>query len=294
MEIHQLRYFCAVANTGNFTRAAEREYIAQPSLSQQIQKLEEELGAKLFDRLGREVRLTEIGKSFLSRAQVILKQISDAKQEALELTGVNSGQVSVGVIPTIAPYFLPPRIARFARLYPNVTLRVIEDITPELLEALREGTLDLAVVALPVGGREFVARELSDESLFAVLPESHKLANAKSVHVCDLDSEPFLLLKEGHCFRETVVAACKRARIPVNVVFESGQFATILAMVAAGSGVSIVPAMAVQEFKGCRFIQIDDERARRRIGVVHLKHHYLSKAQLALVDVLRNSRATGT
>src|SRR5271155_2978269 len=116
MEIHQLRYFCAVARDRNFTRAAAREHVAQPSLSQQILKLEDELGAKLFDRLGRGVRLTTFGETFLPRAQAILREMGEAKSEIRQLAGTDSGSVILGVIPTIAPYFLPSRLARIARV----------------------------------------------------------------------------------------------------------------------------------------------------------------------------------
>src|ERR1700758_707815 len=114
MQIHQIRYFCAVAKTGSFTRAAEREHVAQPSLSQQVRKLEDELGARLFDRLGRSVRLTSFGEVFLRRADAILREVGDAKREVEELAGLERGRLVVGAIPTIAPYFLPGRLASFA------------------------------------------------------------------------------------------------------------------------------------------------------------------------------------
>lgn len=290
MEVHQIRYFCAVARTRNFTRAAQGEHVAQPSLSQQILKLEEELGAKLFDRLGREIRLTEAGRRFLPKAQLLLKQLADAKHEILELSGAAKGDIKIGVIPTIAPFYLPLRIAAFAKRYPQVNLRVIEDVTTALLEGLREGTLDLAIVALPLNGKEYACHEVGCEPLYAVLPDWHPLATRNSIHVKQLEKEAFLLLKEGHCFRETVVAACRKVRMPLRTVFESGQFATILAMVAAGAGVSIVSAMAVQKTPGCRFLRLDDPEAHRRFGVAHLSQHYLSKAQSELLAELMKNR----
>ena len=292
MELHQLRYFCAVASTGSFTRAAESAHVAQPSLSQQIRKLEDELGVKLIDRLGRETRLTTAGKRFLPRAQAILKQVVDAKREVEETCGALKGDVTLGVIPTIAPYFLPSRLARFSVSHTDVRVRVIEEMTPTLIELLHAGSIDLALLALPVGGREFTAHEIGREPLFAVLPEAHPLAPARSVSLADIDCEQFLLLKEGHCFRDTVISACKRARVGCNVVFESGQFATILALVAAGVGVSVVPAMAVQPAAGCRFVRVQDAKAQRRFGLVHLKHHFLSRAQLALLQELRSSNSS--
>ena len=289
MEVHQLRYFCAVAETGNFTRAAEATRISQPSLSQQIQKLEDELGARLFDRLPRSARLTQFGKAFLPKAQAILRQIGEARVEIREMASVESGEVVLGAIPTIAPYLLPPLLSSFARQHASVTVSVVEEITPTLLERLHEGTIDLALLALPVAGDELISTELMQESLYVVLPEKHAFAARCSLTLDDLGDEPFLLLKEGHCFRENALQACRQSRVNPKVVFESGQFATILAMVSAGMGVSVVPQMAVTETPGCRFIKINDKRSQRRIGVVRLKYRYPTRAQRALVEHLQKT-----
>lgn len=283
MEVHQLRYFCAVAETGNFTRAAEAARIAQPSLSQQIHKLEDELGAKLFDRLPRSARLTQFGKAFLPKAQAILRQIGEARLEIREMAGAETGEVVLGAIPTIAPYLLPSLLSSFSRRHPTVSVRVLEEITPKLLERLHDGTLDLALLALPVEGNELISTELMQEPIFAVLPEKHPLAGRRTITLDDLRDDPFLLLKEGHCFRENALQACRQSKVNPNVVFESGQFATILAMVSAGMGVSVIPKMAIAETKGCSFVPIGDKRNRRRVGVVRLKYRYPTRAQTALL-----------
>ena len=287
MEVHQLRYFCAVAESGNFTRAAEATRVAQPSLSQQIHKLEDELGAKLFDRLPRSVRLTQFGKAFLPKAQAILRQIGEARTEIREMASVESGEVVLGAIPTIAPYLLPPMLSSFARQHPSVSVSVVEEITPTLLEHLHEGTIDLALLALPIVGDELIVKELAQESLFAALPEKHPLATRRSLLLDELRDEPFLLLKEGHCFRDNTLQACRQSRVNPKVVFESGQFATIVAMVSAGMGVSVVPQMAVNETPGCRFVLIADKKSQRRIGVVRLKYRYPTRAQIALLEHLQ-------
>src|SRR5207245_10673945 len=137
MQVHQLRYFCAVASTRNFTRAAEREHVSQPSLSQQVLKLEDELGAKLFDRLGRAVRLTPFGEVFFPRAEAILRQLSQAKQEIEEMAGLEKGRVLVGAIPTIAPYFLPARLSSLACKYRHIQVSGIEELTPVLLNKMQ-------------------------------------------------------------------------------------------------------------------------------------------------------------
>jgi LysR family hydrogen peroxide-inducible transcriptional activator len=288
MEVHQLRYFCAVAETGSFTRAAEREQVAQPSLSQQIMKLEEELGVRLFDRLGRAVRLTDPGQVFLPRARTILSELRAAKEEVAERQSTVSGAVCVGVIPTIAPYFLPARIAVFSRRYPQASITVVEDVTVHLLDRLRGGLVDLAIMALPARGHDLECFPLLTERLFAILPKGHDLARRRSVLMKELRQEPFLLLRDDHCFRETAIEVCKRARIMPQIVFESGQFSSILGMVAAGLGISIAPEMALERRADCNFVLIADERASRTIGVAALKGHFLSRAPQAFLAYLRS------
>jgi LysR family hydrogen peroxide-inducible transcriptional activator len=292
MEIHQLRYFCAVAETGSFSRAAEQSHVSQPSLSQQILKLEDELGARLFDRLGRSVRLTDLGKTFLPRARAVLRELEAARGDVAERKDSVSGPLCIGVIPTVAPYFLPARLTIFSRKFPQVRLTVVEEITPILLERLRAGTVDVAILALPIRGHEFDASPLLTERLFAALPRKHKLSAHRAISLKDLRAEPFLLLRDGHCFRDTAVAACDRARVHPQVLFESGQFSSLLSMVGAGMGVSIVPEMAIEKNSCCRYVRIADEEASRTIGAVVLRGRSLTRAHNAFLTHLRASCAS--
>jgi len=286
MELHQLRYFCAVAETGSFSRAAEQSHVSQPSLSQQIMKLEEELGARLFDRLGRSVRLTELGKTFLPRARAVLRELEAAKGDVVERKDFVGGPVTVGVIPTVGPYFLPRVLTSFSRKFPQVRFTVVEEITPVLLDRLRAGAIDVAILALPIRGHEFKTKPLLTERLFAALPKNHRLAKRTALSLRDLRSEPFLLLRDGHCFRDTAVAACDRARLHPQVIFESGQFSSLLSMVGAGMGVSIVPEMAVERKSQCRYVHIADEQATRTIGTVVLRGRSLTRAHQAFLSHL--------
>jgi LysR family hydrogen peroxide-inducible transcriptional activator len=288
MELQQLRYFCAIADTGSFTRAARQTHVSQPSLSQQIRKLEDELGVRLIDRLGRNVQLTELGRSFLPRARAVLRDLEAARSDVVERKASISGPIAVGVIPTIAPYFLPPILAAFTRKYPEARVTVVEETTPLLLEKLRAGAMDVAIAALPLQARshEFQSYPLKIEKLFAVLPKQHTLAKRRTVSLGELQDDSFVLLRDGHCFRETAFAACKRARVNPKIVFESGQFSSILSMVSAGLGVSIVPAMAVEKRAGCRYIPVADERAVRTIGAVVLNGRSLTRANEAFLTHL--------
>lgn len=287
MEIHQLRYFCAVAHNGTFTRAAQAERVAQPSLSQQIMKLEAELGAKLFDRLSKSARLTPSGVAFLPKAERILRELSEAKTEIQEMTGKDKGEVSIGAIPTVAPYLLPPVLSSFSRQHPGIVIHVVEDTTPVLLERLHAGSVDLVIAALPLDGVELVSLKLLREPFFLAVPDSHPLARRKTIRLEEISKESrFLLLKEGHCFRDSTIEACRKSRILPNVVFETGQFATILGMVSAGMGISAIPSMAVQSAKGCRFVRIGNDEAMRSLGVVMLSRHFQTRAQKVFLQHL--------
>jgi len=288
MEIHQLRYFCAVARHGTFTRASQVERVAQPSLSQQILKLEAELGARLFDRQPRSAKLTVFGKAFLPKAERILRELGEAKSELREMSGSEKGQVVVGLIPTIAAYLLPRLLKGFAERHPLITIKIVEDITPVLLQGLGEGAIDVGIAALPIHSSELATEELFEEKFYAVLPEKHRRALSASISLAELNREPFLLLKEGHCFRDSLIAACNKAKMSPTVVFESGQFATILAMVSAGMGVSAVPAMAVHPQAGCKFVPISGKHSTRKIGIVTSRHHYQSRAQRLVMQQMRN------
>jgi LysR family hydrogen peroxide-inducible transcriptional activator len=289
MEIHQLRYFCAVARYGTFTRASEVEHVAQPSLSQQILKLEAELGAKLFDRLPRSAKLTVFGKAFLPKAERILRELDEAKTELLEMAGNEKGEVVVGIIPTIAAYLLPKLLNGFTARHPLVTIKIFEEITPDLVRRLHDGTIDLAIAALPIEGSELAEERLFEEKFYAVLPEQHRRASRTSISLAELNRQPFLLLKEGHCFRDGLISACHESGMSPSVVFESGQFATIMAMVSAGMGVSAVPAMAVQPYPGCKFVAISGKHSTRRVGIVTSRHHYQSRAQRLLMKHMREA-----
>ena len=209
--MHQLRYAVAVARTGNFSRAAEQCHVAQPSLSQQIQKLEEELGERLFDRLKREVKLTPAGEVFLRRAVRILEEADAAKREAKDATALLRGTITIGVLPTIAPYLLPGAITAFAEQYPGVEIVVQEDTTAGLLKLALAYEIDLALASRPIKDDRMELRDLFTEELVLALPSNHPLARRRTVKVSDLDGERLVVLKEGHCLGDQVLG--HRARM---------------------------------------------------------------------------------
>jgi len=293
MEFHQLRYVCAIADTGNFSRAAERCQVAQPSLSQQVLKLEEELGARLFDRLGRSIRLTEAGRAFIPRARAILEQMEAARSSAADQNTDLRGSVAVGVIPTVAPYLIPSYAARFAKSYPDAKLRIVEETTSVLVEGLRDLSLDVAILALPLRHKELELFPIRTEPLFAALSAHHPHASAKSLALKDLRGESFVMLRDGHCFRDLSLDTCTRARITPHIVFESGQFSSLLGMVAAGVGVSLVPEMAIDRNIACRYVRLSDPQATRTIVTAVLRGRSFNPVQQAFVSGIRGKATPG-
>jgi LysR family transcriptional regulator, hydrogen peroxide-inducible genes activator len=276
MELNQLRYFCAVARTGSFTKAAEQEGVAQPSLSQQIRKLEDEVGSLLFERLGRHNRLTPYGETLLPEAEAILRQVAEAEFRLTSVKQGVQGRLRVGVIPTILPYWLAPRIGGFLERFPDVDLHLTEATTARLIEALQAGDLDTAVVSLPIQSPNIVCSELFREGLCLAVGHSHPLADAEAVRLKELVSERMLLLREGHCLRDDVLTACTRARAEFVSVFETDQIASIFPLVASGFGVSLIPAMAVSHAEGCRTVGLE-RPSFRRIGYLRAGHHFVSR-----------------
>jgi LysR family transcriptional regulator, hydrogen peroxide-inducible genes activator len=284
MEVNQLRYVCAIADTGNFSRAAERCRIAQPSLSQQVQKLEDDLGVKPFDRLGRSIRLTEAGRAFIPRARAILEQLDAARSSAADKNADLRGNVTVGVIPTVAPYLMPAYTASFAKKFPDAKLRIIEETTSVLVEGLRDLSIDVAILALPLRHKDLELFPIRTEPLFAVLKKNHPRARAKSLALKDLRGESFVMLRDGHCFRDLSLDTCTRARITPNIAFESGQFSSLLGMVAAGIGLSLVPEMAIDRNANCRYVRLSDAQATRTIVAAVVRGRSFNRVQQAFVS----------
>jgi LysR family hydrogen peroxide-inducible transcriptional activator len=289
VELHQLRYFRAVAECRSFTRASQRQHVSQPTLSHQILKLEDELGAKLFHRMGRTVGLTSFGELFAPKAESILREIDAAKTEIREMSGLEGGTVIVGVIPTIAPFFLPRLLARFIKEHPLIELKVVEETSSTLLQSVREGALDLAIMPIPVRGKWASSMELMTEKLYAAVSNGHPLAKEKQITLKQLEGAPFLSLKDGHCFRDDVLATFRNAHVEPRIVFESGCFLTILNMVKAGIGISVMPEMAVNENVGCAFIPVRGDRPIRVIGVVQSNQRVPTRARELFINFLVKS-----
>jgi LysR family hydrogen peroxide-inducible transcriptional activator len=293
MEMHQLKYFVAVARTGSFSRAAELCFVSQPSLSQQIIKLEHSVGQRLFDRLGRKVLLTEAGRLLLDRAQAILAAVDDAERRLSDAKELQEGPLAVGAIPTIAPYLLPPALERFARHYPRVQVTVEEDVTAHLLATVAAGELDLALIALPIADDRLDVEPLFTEPLYLVLHRGHRLTRRKRVTIDDLREERFILLGEMHCLSDQVLAFCGAKGCRPKIACRSAQIATIQSLISLDQGVSLLPAMArrVDKGGGRTYLTLAGEPPTRTIAVIWHRHRYHSLAAERFLDILRKLAA---
>jgi LysR family transcriptional regulator, hydrogen peroxide-inducible genes activator len=290
MEMHQLRYFAAVAHANSFSRAAKACFVSQPSLSQQIAKLESELGQRLLDRLGRRVQLTDAGRQLLESAQAILATVEDAKRRIKDAGNLAGCRLTVGAIPTIAPYLLPAVLRQLEKRHPGVEMTVHEDVTRNLIGAVVAGELDLAIMALPIEDEHLELETLRTEPLLLALPRGHRLSRKKQVTMDDLRAERFLLLGEMHCLGNQVLSYCRAHECQPRIACRSAQIATMLALIEQGLGITLLPEMATRgpASKGVVFRRLAESSPSRTVTVIWRKHRYHSMAAARFLDVLRN------
>ncbi len=247
MQLEQLRYFLAVARHLSFTRAAESLPLSQPSLTNQIRKLERELGVALFERTTRKVHLTPAGEDFVRAAQQILNLVETAELEMHEFSGLKRGRVLLGTIPTVGAFSLPPLLAGFRRGFPGIELAIQEEGSDVLLQLLLEETIDLAIItaaeAHPSGAIE--RRCLVVDEMVVLLPPSHGLAGREVVSLAELRDEQFVLFKPGYGLRRIVLDACSEAGFSPRIAFETSQRETIYGMVQEGLGITLLPASGI-------------------------------------------------
>jgi LysR family hydrogen peroxide-inducible transcriptional activator len=289
MELHQLRYFVAVAEAGNFGRAALRCRVSQPSLSQQIIKLEARLGRKLFDRLGRRIALTDAGLALLPRAKAILADVVEAEREIVGDLDNGRGRLAIGAIPTIAPYLLPGVIRTFLAINPEADLTVSEDLTEGLIEALADAELDLALMSLPIDDSRIIYEELMVEPLLLVAPADDPIARSRSVELRDLEDRPAVVLHELHCLSSQVQSFCQAHHLNLRIVCRTTQLTTVQSLVGLGLGISIIPEMAAIADESDRRVYRPIARGEARRSIVVAWHPGRHRPKLAerFLDQLR-------
>jgi LysR family hydrogen peroxide-inducible transcriptional activator len=289
LTLRQLRYFDALERHGHFGRAAEACAISQPALSMQIKELEEALGGVLLERGARQVRLTKFGEEVVRRARDILRSIDELGDFARASRDQFAGRLRIGMIPTIAPYLLPRVIENLARVHPELDIHVRETLTPKLIQELADGRLDTAIVALPVSEPSLTEVALFAENFLLVRPGEQEGRPVPSTET--LREMKLLLLEEGHCFRDQALSFCNM-RSPPREVLDASSLSTLVQMVGAGIGVTLIPEMAVAvETRSApvSVVRFKSPQPSRTIGMVWRKTSPLARQLQQISEVVRLS-----
>jgi LysR family hydrogen peroxide-inducible transcriptional activator len=290
LTLKQLRYFEALARHSHFGRAADACAISQPALSMQIKELEEDLGAALFERGARQIRLTSFGEEFGLRVRNILRSVDELEDLARASGDRLAGRLRIGVIPTIAPYLLPTIIGNLTRKYADLEIHVRETVTPKLIQELSEGRLDTAIVALPVSEPSFAEVALFAEDFVLVRPgedEGKPVPNGEALAKMRL-----LLLEEGHCFRDQALSFCNRHSALPRELLDGSSLSTLVQMVGAGIGVTLIPEMAVAVETRSAPVSIarfGKPKPSRTIGMIWRRTSPLAKQLSQISEVVRQS-----
>jgi len=245
MNLRDLQYLVALAETRHFGRAAQRCHVSQPTLSAQLKKLEEYLGVALIERRPRRVGLTPAGEAVVERARRMLRDAEDIRALARASQDPLGGELKLGLIPTLGPYLLPRIAPRITRALPKLQLMLHEYQTAPLIERVMQGELDVAILALPADTRGLVTRSLFAEAFLVAMPEHHRLTARKRLKPADLDGEKLLLLEEGHCLRDQALEVCARVGTEEHS-FRATSLETLRQMVAAGLGITLLPRLAAE------------------------------------------------
>ena len=246
MNLRDLAYLVAVADERHFGRAAAACFVSQPTLSTQIKKLERELGVELVERNSRQVLLTPAGERIVDRARAVLAEVDQIKDLAAHARDPKSGTVRVGLFPTLAPYLLPHVVPKVRQQFPQLELLLVEEKTEVVLQRLREGSLDAALLALPIVDDQLVVQPLFDEEFLLAVPAGHRLADSTGpVPMSVIAHESVLLLEEGHCLRDQALAVCQVVGASERNGFRATSLETLRQMVSAGVGVTLLPELAV-------------------------------------------------
>ncbi|MEZ4858196.1 MAG: LysR substrate-binding domain-containing protein [Flavobacteriaceae bacterium] len=290
MTITQLKYVLAVAEHQNFTKAAEKTFVTQPTLSMQIQKLEEELDILIFDRSKKPIELTSVGKKIVSQAKNIVNESERMQDVVDQEKGFIGGEFKLGIIPTVMPTLLPMFLKSFTSKYPKVHLKIEELSTEEIIHKLLDGHLDAAIAATPLQQEKIKERALYYEPFVGYIPESHRLFEKKNIEVSDLEIDDILLLEDGHCFRDGVVNLCRSSKMAKNDSFqlESGSFETLIKLTHEGLGMTLLPYLhtldiSEKQQKNLRYFR--EPPPAREVSLIYPK----SELKLQIIDAMYQS-----
>jgi LysR family hydrogen peroxide-inducible transcriptional activator len=267
MNLRDLRYLVALSEYRHFGKAAEACFVSQPALSMQIQKLEKDLGTALLERNNKSVLLTPIGKTITEKARTVLQEVDQIYEIAKLAEGPYSSELRIGIIPTLAPYLLPIIMPVLTNKLPKARFYWIEQQTEQLIQKLKTGTLDAALLAMPVSETSFKSEELFKEEFLVAVPPKHALSKRKNIKLNDLSNENVLLLEEGHCMRDQTLELCHQLNAKETQNFRATSLETLRHMVAAGNGITLMPKLAQQSNDSITYIPFREPKPMRTIGL---------------------------
>ena len=290
MNLKDFKYLVALADTGHFGKAAEKTFVSQPTLSAQLRKLEEYLGVKLVERNPKNVRLTEVGKQIVVRARRMLDESNEIIALARNNTDPYSGKLKIALIPTIGPYLLPRVMKRIRKALPDLGLMLYEYQTEPLLKLLRDGDIDLGIMALPAPHDGLESRELYQEEFTVALPTHHPLTEKATIKAQDLRGHTLLLLEDGHCLRDQALEVCSRVGVREVEDFRATSLETLRQMVVAGLGITLLPELAVDSpfgsQRGLAVRRFAKPAPARRVGAVWRKSTTRAAAIQELCNII--------
>ncbi len=292
MTITQLQYVLAVAEHKNFTLAAEKCFVTQPTLSMQIQKVEEELSIQIFDRTKKPIQLTEIGQKIVNQAKNIVNEADRIQDIVHQQKGFIGGEFRLGIIPTIMPTLLPMFLNNFIKKYPKVKLIIEELNTEDIIFKLNNGHLDAAIAATPLNEEKIKEVVLYFEHFVAYIPENHNNFNKKEITIDDLNLDEILLLQDGHCFRDSVLNLCRNNNNAEHNHFqlESGSFETLIKLADEGLGTTLLPYLHTLDLKEkdqLKLRQFSEPKPAREVSLIYPK----SELKIHIIDALRSTIA---
>ena len=290
MTITQLQYVLAVAEYKNFTIAADKCFVTQPTLSMQIQKVEEELNIQIFDRTKKPIQLTEIGQKIVNQAKNIVNEAGRMKDIVEQQNGYIGGDFKIGIIPTVMPTLLPMFLNTFIKKYPKVKLIIEELNTDDIIQRLKNGNLDAAIAATPLNEDKLKEIVIYYEPFVAYIPEKHSIADKKEIEVSDLNLDEILLLQDGHCFRDGILNLCKNQEVAQtnNFQIQSGSFETLIKLADEGLGLTLLPYLHTLDLKEKdkqKLKHFKDPKPAREISLIFPK----TELKIQIIDALRQS-----
>lgn len=290
MTITQLRYVLAVAEHKNFTKASQHAFVTQPTLSMQIQKLEEELGVEIFNRNKKPIALTQVGQKIVEQAKNIVNESYRIQDIVEQQKGYIGGEFKLAIIPTVMPTLLPMFLKNFINRYSKVNLKIFELNTAELLKKLKSGQIDAAIAATPLEAPDIIERPLYYEPFVGYIPKEHKLYKKSSLEPADLDVEDILLLEDGHCFKDNILNICKNRNSNFNASYqiESGSFETMIRLSHEGLGMTLLPYLNTLELSNQQkenLRNFSNPKPAREISLIYHK----SELKLQIIKALHDT-----